>query len=296
MRVSHILMTCLLMLACVCASVRAQSPDFPPDPGVVYQPPVVIIMGQEVVITDPEDSTVVIPEVDVFGDSTVLYDTEENTLTISGAQMEVGDTMKAAISYTGTDTLVIILRDSSTIFADTVISSNADIVIKGEGTLVAEGTVPIIGVPTAGILFDSVTMYVRSLRGPQAVRRRIRGMKQLDETGGPALSGFATADFNKTAVTPPEATYEEVQTEESWGGESGRTMALCVENEQGEPEPLTEFWLTAEGAEKQKDAVHNTSVRHELDTHRPMYSILGLPVDATYKGIVVQDGFTYLLY
>ena len=42
------------------------------------------------------------------------------------------------------------------------------------------------------------------------------------------------------------------------------------------------------------DAVENVKTRHSLDINRPMYNILGLPVDATYRGIVVQDGYKYL--
>lgn len=279
-------------------SVQADTPAYPPDPGELYVPPTIVIMGDTIVISDTTDTTAVIPkEIDVFGDSTVVYDTEDNTLVITSATLTVGDTTRAAISYTGTDTFTIVLNDSSTIIADTVISSTSDIVIKGEGTLVAEGTVPIIGTPTASILFDSVSMIVRSLHGPQAVRRRIRYGRKLDENGGPALSGFASADFNKTAVTPPEAEYGEVEVEEASGGIPGQTStinALYVINQQGEPEVLTEFVLTAI-ADKQDDAVENTYSKRELDTNRPMYNLLGLQVDASYRGIVVQDGHTFLL-
>ena len=292
-RIVHICVVSLLLMAGFVVSSRAQSPEFPPDPGVVYVPPTVTIMGQEVEVTDPEDSTVVLDQVDVFGDSTVIYDTQENTLTISGADMSVGDTMQVAISYTGTDTLIIILVDSSTIFADTVISSTSDIIITGEGKMVAEGTVPIIGANTASITFDSVTMLVRSVPGPQALRRRIRRGKMLDETGGPALSGFASASFNKTSVTPPEAEYGEVQTEEAWGGPSGKTNALYVEDDQGEQIVLTEFTLTAEGM--MQEGVTNTRAYRALDPSKPMYSILGLKVDASYKGLIIQEGYTYML-
>lgn len=293
-RIVHMLFMCLLMLAGLPALARADAPEFPDDPGELYVPPVIIIMGQEVIVTDTTDTTAVIPkEIDVFGDSTVVYDTEENVLNISGATMEVGDSLQAAINYTGSDTLYIILTDSSTIFADTVISTNSNIVISGDGILVAEGTVPIIGTVTATILFDSVSMIVRSLSGPRAVRQRIQGAKRVDENGGPALSGFASADFNKTVVTPPEAEYGEVETQESWGGESGKTNALYVINDAGEKEVLTEFVLTAL-ADEEIDAVENVKTRHSLDINRPMYNILGLPVDATYRGIVVQDGYKYL--
>lgn len=33
-----------------------------------------------------------------------------------------------------------------------------------------------------------------------------------------------------------------------------------------------------------------------LDTNQPMYNILGQPVNATYKGIVIQNGYKYLLF
>lgn len=294
-RIIHMLFMCLLMLAGLPAAVRADAPAFPDDPGELYVPPVVIIMGQEVIISDTTDTTAIIPkEIDVFGDSTVIYDTEENVLNISGATMEVGDSMQTAISYTGSDTLHIVLTDSSSIFADTVISTNSNIVISGDGILVAEGTVPIIGTEQATIRFDSVTMIVRSLSGPRSVRRRIRGGKQLDEDGGPALSGFASATFNKTVVTPPEAEYGEVETQESWGGDDGKTNALYVTNDEGEKEVLTEFTLTAI-ADGTHEAVDDVRTKRELDINRPMYNILGLPVDASYKGIVVQDGYKYLL-
>lgn len=297
-RIFHTLLTSLLLLVCFLVTLRAQTPAFPPDPGQVYVPPTVTIMGQEIVVSDTTDTTAVIPkEIDVFGDSTVMYDTEENVLTITSATMEVGDTMQAAISYTGSETLVIVLCDSSTIFADTIISSTSDIVITGDGVLVAEGIVPIIGTPKASITFDSVSMYVRSLRGPEAVRRRIRRGKMLDENGGPALSGFATADFNKTAITPPDAEYGEVEMEESSfpGGTPGSSTinALYVVTESGEAEVLTEFVLTA--IADAIEAVESTYSRHELDPSRPMYNMLGIQVSATYKGVVIQDGQTFIL-
>ena len=209
-----------------------------------YVPPTVTIFGEEVVIIDPEDSTVIVAEVDILGDSTLIYTPADNTLTLSDVLMEAGDSITAAISYTGTDPLTIVLCDSSTIVADTVISSASDIIITGSGTLVAEGVVPIVGAVQATITFDSVSMIVRSLSSPAAVRRRIRGGKLLDENGGPALSGFATADFNKTAVTPPEAEYGEVKTEESSMLEEN-TNALFVRNSDGTKTVLTEFVLTA---------------------------------------------------
>lgn len=135
-------------------------------------------------------------------------------------------------------------------------------------------------------------MYVRSVPSPQALRRRIRYGKKLDETGGPALSGFASADFNKTAITPPDAEYGEVKMEESDGG--GTINCLYVVNENGEIDVLSEFELTAED-DNLEDALPNVKVRHALDLTQPMYNILGIQVGANYKGIVVQQGQTYLL-
>jgi hypothetical protein len=136
-------------------------------------------------------------------------------------------------------------------------------------------------------------MYVRSLKAPASVRRRIRGIKLVDENGGPALSGFASADFNKTAVTPPEATYGEVDVSESPGAPPVTINALYVTNQQGEPEVLTEFQLTA--IADQHDAVETANVRRELDTTQPMYNLLGLRVGAGYRGIVVQQGGKYVI-
>ncbi|MBO4362639.1 MAG: hypothetical protein J5823_07675, partial [Paludibacteraceae bacterium] len=167
------------------------------EPG---EAPTVTVLGKEI----PTDTTGVI---DLYGDSTMIYDTEENTLTINNLTLEVGEDESTAISYSGSEPLTIVLNDSSTILADTVISSTADIVITGEGHLIAEGVTPIIGAPTASITFEAVNMHVRSLPSPQALRRRIKGGKRLDETGGPALSGFGSADFNKTNVSPSDAEY-----------------------------------------------------------------------------------------
>jgi hypothetical protein len=36
-------------------------------------------------------------------------------------------------------------------------------------------------------------------------------------------------------------------------------------------------------------------VRPELDLNMPMYDIIGRQVDATYRGIVIQNGNKYLL-
>ena len=291
------LFTCLFLLACPFMNILAQvseEPDnpttpFPPDPGVVYVPPVVVIMGDTI---DMSDTTAVIPEeIDFLGDSTIVYKTEENVLVLTGASLGAGDSLTAAISYTGSDTLTIVLCDTSTIVADTVISSQSDIVIKGEGSLTIEGDVPIIGAPTATIRFDSVTMYVHSLPGPAAVRRRVRGLKVTDEDGGPALSGFAGATFNNTSVTPPEADYGEVDVADA-AGIISTINALFTTNADGERDPVTEFWLTAKGG---WSAVTNTKVRPTLDTNKPMFNIIGMPVDASYKGIVIQNGRKYIL-
>lgn len=283
------LMLCLLLLAFFSTRLSAQTPEFPEDPGNLYIPSVIIIMGDTV---DVSDTTTVDKVIDVLNDSTILYDTEENVLTLTNVELTAGDSTVTAISYEGSETLVIVLCDTSSILADTVITSQSDIIITGDGLLVAEGIVPIAGAPTATITFDSVSMYVRSVPSPQALRRRIRYGKKLDETGGPALSGFASADFNKTAITPPDAEYGEVVMEESDGG--GTINCLYVVNENGEIDVLSEFELTAED-DNLEDALPNVKVRHALDLTQPMYNILGIQAGANYKGIVVQQGQTYLL-
>ena len=288
-RISHMLMLCLLLLAFFSTRLSAQTPEFPEDPGNLYIPSVIIIMGDTV---DVSDTTTVDKVIDVLNDSTILYDTEENVLTLTNVELTAGDSTVTAISYEGSETLVIVLCDTSSILADTVIMSQSDIIITGDGLLVAEGIVPIAGAPTATITFDSVSMYVRSVPSPQALRRRIRYGKKLDETGGPALSGFASADFNKTAITPPDAEYGEVKMEESDGG--GTINCLYVVNENGEIDVLSEFELTAED-DNLEDALPNVKVRHALDLTQPMYNILGIQAGANYKGIVVQQGQTYLL-
>lgn len=288
-RISHMLMLCLLLLAFFSTRLSAQTPEFPEDPGNLYIPSVIIIMGDTV---DVSDTTTVDKVIDVLNDSTILYDTEENVLTLTNVELTAGDSTVTAISYEGSETLVIVLCDTSSILADTVITSQSDIIITGDGLLVAEGIVPIAGAPTATITFDSVSMYVRSVPSPQALRRRIRYGKKLDETGGPALSGFASADFNKTAITPPDAEYGEVKMEESDGG--GTINCLYVVNENGEIDVLSEFELTAED-DNLEDALPNVKVRHALDLTQPMYNILGIQAGANYKGIVVQQGQTYLL-
>lgn len=273
------------------AADSSKTPVFPPDPGEVYVPPVVIIMGDTI---DMGDTTVVMPtEIDIYGDSTVVYNTEENTLTLNSAEMEVGDSTGTAISYSGSDTLTIVLQDTSSIYADTVINSSSNVVIKGEGTLTAEGTVPIIGVPTATIRFDSVTMHVRSVPNAAALRRRIRTGVQLDETGGPAMSGFGSADFNKTGVTPPDAMYGPVPgTGED--PEDAFNALYTWDPETGEADVLDEFWTNAK-ADDDTRVERVTTPKHELDVTKLMYNILGLPVDASYRGVVIQDGQKYVL-
>lgn len=284
---------CLLVLTCSNVSARAYAPLFPPDPGELYIPPTVTVFGKEVEV----DSTQLEEDIDVLGDSTMMYNAEDNSLTFTNVNLEAGDSLAAAISYTGTDPLTIYLCDSSTIFADTVITSTADVVITGDGILVAEAVVPIIGTPQATITFDSVTMYVRSLPSPEAVRRRIRGVKLVDEDGGPALSGFASADFNKTSVTPPDAEYGEVETESQAPGQPPVIInALYVEHADGSVEVLTEFVLTGIADDFwEHNALGNTRSEHKLDTSKPMYNILGIQVNADYKGVVIQDGYKYII-
>ena len=249
------------------------------EPG---EAPMVTVLGQQI----PTDTTGVI---DIYGDSTLIYDTEENTLTLNNLNLEVGEDESAAISYSGMEPLTIVLNDSSTIVADTVIYSAADIVITGDGHLAAEGVTPITGVPTANITFEAVNMYVRSLPSAAAVRRRIKGGKRLDETGGPALSGFGSADFNKTNVSPSDAEYGPVSTTDSNGNQT-TTNALYTTNANGEQEVITEFELTANTT-----AVESIRTAQPFDPSQPMYNILGLPVDAAYKGLVIQNGQTFIL-
>ena len=239
--------------------------------------PTVTVLGKEI----PTDTTGVI---DIYGDSTMIYDTDENTLTINNLTLEVGEEESTAISYSGSEPLTIVLSDSSTIVADTVISSTADIIITGEGHLVAEGVTPIIGAPTASITFEAVNMHVRSLPSSAAVRRRIKGGKRLDETGGPALSGFGSADFNKTNVSPSDAEYGAITTTDGNGNQT-TINALYTTDENGEQEVVTEFELTAD-----LTAIESIRASQPFDPSQPMYNILGVPVDATYKGLVIQNG------
>ena len=298
-RIFHKLLMYLLMLVYPLVSVLADEPatpsgpDFPPDPGVVYVPPIVIIMGDTI---DMSDTTQVLPtEIDLLDDGTIVYNTEENTLTLSSASLEVGDVEGTAISYTGTDTLTIVLQDTSSIYADTIINSQSDVIITGDGKLEAVGTVPIIGTPEASITFVYVYMHVQSVPSAAALRRRIQARKSgakfgklLDENGGPAMSGFGSADFGKVNVSPSGANYGSTTDEEG-----NDINALYVENDDGSHEILTEFETTPKNIE---DALPATKhVPHGLDISAPMYNLLGLPVDAGYKGIVLQNGHKYIL-
>lgn len=289
-RACQLLCTCLLMLAPFCMSAKAQSPEFPPDPGNLYIPSVIVIMGDTV--EAPADQGT---EIDVLGDSSIVYDTEMNILTLNAVDLAVGDSTTTAIGYEGTDPLIIVLKDSSSILADTVIVSQSDVVITGDGMLVAEGVVPIKGTRHSTITFDSVNMHVRSLPSAQALRRRIKYGKHLDETGGPALSGFGSADFNKTNVSPEDAEYGPLPcTGDNCGGDDEQSEnVLYTINENGEAEVVTEFDLTTEVYDG--ISVQDTRLSRALDLSLPMYNILGLPVDAGYRGLVIQQGQTYLL-
>lgn len=296
-RISHKFLMCLLMLLVPFVHAMADTiptgPDFPPDPGVVYVPPVVVIMGDTIDLDDESQELPV--EIDVFGDSTFVYNTEENSITLNAVVLE--DTGVTAINYTGTDTLKIILKDTSSIYADTVINSKSNVYIGGIGHLEAVGTVPIYGTKESTITFDSVEMHVSSVPTTQALQRRIQARrsgikfaKYLDETGGPALSGFGSADFNKVGVTPGDAEYGPINN--SGGGEEEDDMnALYLPGEDGEQEIVTEFWLTPDGA----DALPMTREARNLDISTPMYNILGLPVEAGYQGVVIQNGRKFIL-
>ena len=248
--------------------------------------PTISIFGEEVVITD--STGVEMDQVDILGDSTMIYTPEDNTLTLDNVDLTVGEDVSTAISYTGSQPLIIVLCNFSVIYADTVISSTASIIITGDGQLSVEGTVPIFGLPTASITFNSVNMHARSVPGAQALRRRIRSGKMLDETGGPALSGFGSADFNKTNVSPSGALYGPVNIPDGNGGLTA-TNALYIINGNGEQEVLTEFYLTAEGT-----GVETVRPNQPFDPTQPAYNILGLQVDESYHGIVIQNGRSYL--
>ena len=282
-----------------------------------YSPSVVTVYGQQVVVIESSDTlTTVFEQVDVYGDATMVYTTIGNTLTLNALELNEEDSLLTAIAYTGSEPLTIVLTDSSTIVADTVISSAADIVIKGEGLLVAEGVAPIIGVPTATITFDSVSMRVRSLPSSAAVIRRIRQGKRLDEKGGPALSGFGSTDFNKTNISPPDATYGPIQIHGSTDDSPVITInALYVFNDRGEKNLLTEFELVAisdiftalDNATSQQSDPSQHSVfesdpsqqsdleSQSLDNDQPMFNILGMRVTPAYKGLIIRQGRKYIM-
>lgn len=287
---------CLLMLAFPLVSVMADDdpetpsgPDFPPDPGVVYVPPTVVINGDTIPLSDnPEENP---KEIDLFNDGTAIYNTEENSLTLDSLDMTSEETSEGTfIDYSGTDTLTIELRNESRIISDTIIASESDVVLKGDGKLVAVGTVPIIGVPSASITI-ATNMHVQSVPSREELRRFVRSGakfgKKLDENGGPALSGFGSSDFDKVNISPSGANYGSTTDDEG-----NDIYALYTENDDGSHDIVTEFETTVKDEE---DALPQVKTRHKLDITQPMYNILGLPVDATYQGLVIQQGQTYLL-
>lgn len=245
----------------------------------------IVVIGGDTIQVDPEAPTT---EIDINGDGTLVYDTEENTLTLTGLDVEDGEVEGTVIEYSGTETLTIVLTDESSITADVVISSTADVIITGDGTLVAEGVVPIVGTSNATITFDGVNMVVRSVTpSEEAIRRlrKTRHAKRLDETGGPALSGFGSAEFNKVDITPSDAMYGAITS-----GSSDAEFAMYVMNGLGEQEVLTEFTLTAK-----TDAVEDVRSEHKLDPSKAMYNVLGVQVGAEYKGVVIQDGQKFMV-
>jgi len=250
--------------------------------GIEVEPQSMVVIGGDTIPIDPT-----VTEIDINGDGTLVYNTEENTLTLTGLEIE-GDVEGTAISYEGSEPLTIVLNDESSIVADVVIASTADVYITGDGTLVAEGVVPIVGTVNANITFDGVNMTVRSVAPSQEAMRRLRKTrfgKQVDETGGPALSGFGSADFNKVDITPSDATYGPINN----GGEE-EEYALYTTNDEGEQEIVTEFYLTAEAT-----GVETVRPNQPFDPTQPAYNILGLQVDASYRGIVIQNGKSFLL-
>ena len=243
----------------------------------------IVVINGDTLKLNPDITTV-----DVYDDGTMVYNTEENTLTLTGLDVGAGEVEGTVIDYSGSETLTIVLNDESTITADVVISSSADVIITGDGTLVAEGVVPIVGTPNANIMFDGVNMIVRSVTPSEDAIRRLRKTrhaKRLDEAGGPALSGFGSAEFNKVEITPSDAMYGFITS-----GSSDAEFAMYVMNGAGEQEVLTEFTLTAK-----TDAVEDIRTERKIDTSKPMYNVLGVQVGAEYKGVVIQDEQTFLL-
>ena len=253
--------------------------------GIEVEQPAIVVINGDTIKVDPEAPTT---EIDINGDGTLVYDTEENTLTLTGLDVEDGDVEGTVIEYSGTETLTIVLTDESSITADVVISSTVDVIITGDGTLVAEGVVPIVGTANASITFDGVNMIVRSIAPSEEAIRRIRKTrwaKRLDETGGPALSGFGSAEFNKVDITPSDAMYGAITS-----GSSDAEFAMYVMNGLGEQEVLTEFTLTAK-----TDAVEDIRAEHKPDPSKAMYNVLGVQVGAEYKGVVIQDGQKFMV-
>lgn len=238
--------------------------------------PSIVVIGGDTVMVDPTTSVV-----DINGDGTLVYDVEENTLTLTGLETS-GMVDGTAINYSGSEPLTIVLNGESSITAEMVIASTGDVIITGEGTLTAEGVLPIVGVETATITFDAVRMVVRSMSASAGAIRRLRGLKfgkYVDENGGPALSGFGSADFGKVDITPSDAAYGPVS-----DGEGGSINALYTENN-GEREIVTEFETTPK-----ETAVENVQTEKMLDVTKPMYNVLGVQVNASYEGIVIQQG------
>ena len=115
---------------------------------------------------------------------------------------------------------------------------------------------------------------------------------------GPALpvgviSLYETAEiWFETTVTPPEAEYGDVEETDEVSGITVTYKALYVSNPDGSKSALTEFTLTPiEGW----DALENTQSPATLDPTKPMYNILGMPVEPGYKGIVVQGGRKFVV-
>ena len=107
------------------------------------------------------------------------------------------------------------------------------------------------------------------------------------------MSGFGSADFNKTGVTPPDAMYGPVPGTGE-GDDDVLNALYTMDPETGIVDVLDEFWLNAK-ADDDTRIGRVTTPKHELDVTQPMYNILGLPVDATYKGVVIQGGRKFVL-
>lgn len=253
---------------------------------VLAAPPSLTVLGQQVSILDPANPNILLAQVDVFADGKLVYNIEENILTMSGLTLTG---VATAIHYDCADPLTLMLRETSSIKADTVLASHGDLIIMGDGKFVAEGATPIIGAETAMISFQAA-VHARSLTPAAAADRRtgtIKFGKQLDETGGPALSGFGSADFNKVNVSPSDALYGTITVNNPTTGITKAMRALYRINNQGHPEALTEFITTPK-----PDALEQTR-QQPFDPNKPMFTVLGLPVRAGYTGLVVQQGGVY---